>query len=160
MSKAMAQHREFTGRHMLAVMVAFFAVIIGVNLTLAWFANSSWSGLIVANGYVASQDFNRSEERVRAQALLGWQAELAHDGGTLTVTMKTRDGTPLPGLALQGTLRRPVTAREDVALAFKPSVSGAYAAPATFAKGQWELELSARNPQGQSFVETYRFVVK
>lgn len=160
MSKAMTRPREFTGRHMLAVMIAFFGVIIGVNLTLAWFANNSWSGLIVANGYVASQEFNRSEERIRAQALLGWRAGLAHDGGTLTVTMTARDGTPLPGLALQGILRRPVTAREDVALVFKASGSGAYAAPAMLAKGQWELEVSARDPRGQSFFETYRFVVK
>ncbi len=160
MSKAMASPREFTGRHMLAVMVAFFGVVIGVNLTLAWFANSSWSGLIVANGYVASQEFNRGEERIRARALLGWTAELAHEGGTFTVTMKTRDGAPLGGLKLEGTMRRPVTAKEDAALAFKARGDGRYEAPAVLAGGQWELVLSARNPQGQSFVETYRFVVK
>lgn len=160
MSKAMAHQREFTGRHMLAVMVAFFGVIIAVNLTLAWFANSSWSGLIVANGYVASQEFNRSEARVRAQALLGWQADLAHTGTTFTVTMKAKDGVRLAGLKLEGTLRRPVTAKDDIVLAFTVAGSGAYSAPAILAKGQWDLELSARDPQGQEFVETYRFVVK
>jgi nitrogen fixation protein FixH len=160
MSKAMAKPREFTGYHMLAVMVTFFGVIIGVNLTMAYFANSSWSGLIVANGYVASQEFNRGEERIRAQAMLGWAAELAHDGGTFSVTMKTKDGTPLSGLELEGTLRRPVTARDDLALAFTAQGSGRYSAPVILARGQWELALSAHNPQGQSFVETYRFVVK
>jgi nitrogen fixation protein FixH len=155
---AMARPREFTGKHMLAVMVAFFGVIIAVNVTLAVLANSTWSGLIVANGYVASQQFNRSEERSRAQALLGWQAELAHEGDVFTVIMRSRDGAPIPGLKLEGTLRRPVTAKEDVVLAFIAKGEGTYVAPAALAKGQWEFELSARDAQGQAFVETYRFV--
>jgi nitrogen fixation protein FixH len=36
----------FTGYHMLAILVAFFGVIISVNLLMAYYANSSWSGLI------------------------------------------------------------------------------------------------------------------
>jgi nitrogen fixation protein FixH len=160
MTTAMARPREFTGKHMLAVMVAFFGVIIGVNVTLAVLANRTWSGLIVANGYVASQQFNLSEERARAQALLGWQAELAHDGQTFTVTMRTKDGAAIPNLKLEGMLRRPVTAKEDMVLAFTARGDGSYAAPAALAKGQWEFEMSARDPQGQEFADTYRFVVK
>ncbi|HLA02420.1 MAG TPA: FixH family protein, partial [Aestuariivirga sp.] len=45
--------RTFTGWHMAAITISFFAVIIAVNLTLAVFASSSWSGLVVANSYVA-----------------------------------------------------------------------------------------------------------
>jgi nitrogen fixation protein FixH len=156
----LARSREFTGKHMLAVMVAFFGVIIGVNITLAVLANSTWSGLIVANGYVASQQFNRGEERARAQTLLGWQAELAQTGETFTVTMRTKDGAPITGLKLEGTLRRPVTAKDDMVLAFTAKGDGSYVAPASLAKGQWEFVMSARNSQGQEFVETYRFVVK
>ncbi|TIS18850.1 MAG: cytochrome oxidase, partial [Mesorhizobium sp.] len=50
--------REFTGRHMLISILAFFAVVIGVNLTMATFAHRSWTGLVVENTYVASQQFN------------------------------------------------------------------------------------------------------
>lgn len=160
MMNTMARPREFTGKHMLAVMVAFFGVIIGVNLTLAVLANSTWSGLIVASGYVASQQFNLSEERARVQALLGWKAELGHAGATFTVTMRTKDGAPIPNLRLEGTLRRPVTAKEDMVLAFTAKGEGSYVAPAVLARGQWEFVMSARNPQGQEFVETYRFMVE
>ena len=38
---------EFTGAHMLAVMVAFFGTVIAVNLVLAVLARSSWTGLVV-----------------------------------------------------------------------------------------------------------------
>lgn len=50
--------KEFTGRHMLAIMLAFFGVIIAVNGVMATFATRSWSGLVVENTYVASQQFN------------------------------------------------------------------------------------------------------
>ena len=50
--------REFTGRHMLLIMLAFFGVIISVNIVIAVIANKSWTGLIVKNSYVASQEFN------------------------------------------------------------------------------------------------------
>ncbi|RWK14298.1 FixH family protein, partial [Mesorhizobium sp.] len=50
--------RVFTGRHMLAIILAFFGVVIAVNLTMATLANTSWTGLVVENTYVASQQFN------------------------------------------------------------------------------------------------------
>jgi hypothetical protein len=39
-----AEPRRIEGRHVLAGLVAFFGVIIGVNLTLAVLANTSWTG--------------------------------------------------------------------------------------------------------------------
>lgn len=160
MSVAMTRPREFTGKHMIAVMVAFFGVIIGVNITMAVLANTTWSGLVVANGYVASQEFNANEARARAQRLLGWQAGLSHADGTFTVAMKTKDGQVLTGLKVEGVLRRPVTAKEDITLAFTANGDGSYTAPAVLARGVWEFAMTARNPQGQTLTETYRFVVK
>ncbi|ESY87148.1 FixH family protein, partial [Mesorhizobium sp. LNHC229A00] len=72
MSTTTRKPREFTGRHMLAIIPAFFGVVIAVNLTMATLANTSWTGLVVENTYVASQQFNRKAEEGRAQAALGW----------------------------------------------------------------------------------------
>ncbi|MGO4840209.1 FixH family protein, partial [Rhizobiaceae sp. 2RAB30] len=66
----------FTGRHMLAIMVAFFGTIIAVNVTMATLAGRSWTGFVVKNSYVASQEFNRKAEQGRAQAALGWESRL------------------------------------------------------------------------------------
>ena len=49
---------RFTGWHMVGVLGLFFGVTILVNLALAFFANGSWTGLIVKNSYVASQHYN------------------------------------------------------------------------------------------------------
>jgi nitrogen fixation protein FixH len=41
-----ATERTLTGWHVLAIIIAFFAVVIGANLTLAVFAHTSWTGLV------------------------------------------------------------------------------------------------------------------
>ena len=74
---------EFTGRHMLAIMLVFFGLIIGVNVTMAVFASTSWTGLVVKNAYVASQEFNAKAAEARAQAALGLTAMLTIADGTI-----------------------------------------------------------------------------
>ena len=58
----------FTGWHMLAIMLAFFGTIITVNFTMAYLATSTWSGLVVKNTYVASQQFNGKAAAAKARA--------------------------------------------------------------------------------------------
>jgi nitrogen fixation protein FixH len=160
MKQAQTQPRPFTGWHMIGVMGVFFGVIIGVNVTLAVLANKTWSGLIVANGYDASQTFAKEEARARSQALLGWQTVITHDNDVLGVAMLTKDSRPLAGLKVSGTLRRTVTDKQDMALIFSESAGGLYSAPAKIASGKWELEIDAADTQGHSFIQTYRFKAK
>lgn len=152
--------REFTGKHMLASIVAFFGVIIAVNLTMAYFANSTWSGLIVKNGYVASQSFDKDLARVRAQDALGWTVAVTHGDGEVTLIFADRGQAKLDGLSVTGQLRRPATASLDQTLAFSPRSSGLYAAPANLKPGVWELDVVADSAAGEPFKKTYRFFVK
>ena len=87
--------REFTGRHMLASILAFFGVIIAVNLTMAYFANSTWSGLVVANGYIASQSFDDDLAKARAQDAMGWTVEVSHETNRVKVSFADRSNAPL-----------------------------------------------------------------
>ncbi len=52
-----AASKEFTGRHMWLLAVSFFGVIISVNIVMAVSAARTWTGLVVENSYVASQEF-------------------------------------------------------------------------------------------------------
>lgn len=155
-----ARPREFTGKHMLASIVAFFGVIITVNLTMAYFANSTWSGLIVKNGYVASQSFDKDLARVRAQDALGWAVAVTHGNGEVTLRFADRDQLKLDGLSVTGQLRRPSTASLDQTLAFSAKGDGLYAASADLKPGVWDLEVIADGVTGVPFRKTYRFVVK
>ena len=152
--------REFTGRHMLASVLAFFGVIIAVNLTMAYFANSTWSGLVVANGYIASQSFDDDLAKVRAQDAMGWTVEVGHETNRVKVAFADRSSMPLTGMTVTGKLRRPTTDRQDQTLAFTSEGAGRYMAEAALAKGVWDVEITATGPAGETYRKTYRLYVK
>jgi nitrogen fixation protein FixH len=151
--------REFTGWHMLAILCAFFGVTIAVNLTLAWFANSTWTGLVVANSYVASQQFNEGLAEGRREQALGWQPVFALADGALTVTLSDKAGQPLTGLDLAVTFARPAHEGEDHTIALSATGAGRYAAAAPLAPGLWSAELVVKQGGVQQLKRQYRFVV-
>jgi nitrogen fixation protein FixH len=113
MSRETIVHNTFTGRHMLAIMLAFFAVVIGVNVTMAVFAGASWTGFVVRNSYVASQEFNGKVAAARTQQALGWKAELAIRGGLATLRLVDRKGRALAVERATLVLRSPASDAED-----------------------------------------------
>jgi nitrogen fixation protein FixH len=81
--------RRFTGRHMLAAMLAFFGVILAVNMAMATLATRTFGGVVVENSYVASQEFNAWLAAARAQRKLGWSAHADMIDGHVLVTLRT-----------------------------------------------------------------------
>jgi nitrogen fixation protein FixH len=155
-----ATQKPLTGWHVLAMLVAFFGVIIGVNLTMAWFANSTWSGLVVANGYVASQSFDKDLARARAQEALGWQVGFTAADNRIRLTFEDKAGQKIDSLAITGDLERTVTDKEDQKLSFQPMGSGVYSAPAVLTPGVWEVEIKADGNGTTGYHKIFRFVVK
>ena len=135
--------REFTGRHMLLVMVAFFGVIITVNVTMAVLATRSWTGLVVGNTYVASQEFNERTERGRAQMALGWQAALSVEPGRLGYRITDQNGSVILLEHVTMLLHRPVSAANDTEIVLERSADGGYAADITLDDGSWIVEVEA-----------------
>lgn len=134
---------EFTGRHMLAIMLAFFGVIIAVNLVMATLASKSWTGLVVKNTYVASQQFNRKAEAGRKQAALGWSGELAIRGGEIRYVLRDRAGSPVEVLGASALFRRPAYEAEDQTIALEASEGGAFVARHSLRDGVWIAEIDA-----------------
>ena len=155
-----ATQKPLTGWHVLAMLVAFFGVIIGVNLTMAWFANSTWSGLVVANGYVASQSFDDDLAKARAQEALGWKVDFTQSGDRIRLTFADAKGAKIDGLAITGELERTVTDKEDQTLVFTPMGAGVYSAPAALTPGVWEVEVDAKSDAVPDYHKIFRFVVK
>lgn len=153
-----AHQKEITGRHVLAMLVAFFGVIIGVNLLMAWFANSTWSGLVVPNGYVASQSFDEDLARVRAQEAMGWKVGVSFTEGRVRLTFEDAAGGKIDGLTVTAALKRPVTTSQDQALAFMPMGAGVYSAPARLSPGLWDVAVDARAEAGVSYRKTFRLM--
>ena len=152
--------KQFTGKHMLASIIAFFAVVFAVNFTMAFLANSTWSGLVVANGYVASQSFDKDLARQKQQEALGWNVTLSHIDGRIRITFMDAERNKIEDLSITGKLERPVTDKQDQDLTFTSIGSGAYTAPAMLSPGVWEVEIDAGGGAVPDYRKTFRFYSK
>lgn len=151
--------RQFTGFHMLAIMLSFFAVVVSVNVTMAVMANRSWSGLVVPNSYVASQQFNAAQEEARAQKARGWQQEISFTRGRIEIAMRDRSGAAISGLTVAAKIGHPVASRFDREVRLTEEAPGKYAAAVEMGKGVWDADVNATAPTGEAFRLIHRITV-
>jgi nitrogen fixation protein FixH len=135
--------REFTGSHMLLSMLAFFGVIIAVNVTLAVVSRSSWTGLVVENSYVASQNFNEKLVEGREQAALGWTPHLTIADGRIAFRVEDAHGRTIEARGGEVTLRRPAYAAEDETVRLVAAPDGTLSAEHRVRDGLWIIDVSA-----------------
>lgn len=131
----------FTGRHMLITMIAFFGVVVGVNLLMARFAVGTFGGTVVANSYVASQHFNDWLAEGRRQAALGWQVSAARGADShLKVTALDRATLPLTGLTIAAEARHPLGREKPITLALQAD-GDHYRSTQPLPAGRWIVAL-------------------
>jgi nitrogen fixation protein FixH len=111
--------RPFTGRHMALILIAFFAVVVGVNVTMAVLARKSWTGLVVPNSYVASQHFNAETQKRLAMLAQGFRMEIVVRGVSVSITLNDKAGTALPLHKASMTLVRSDRAVSDTSIAMQ-----------------------------------------
>lgn len=134
-----ATRRPFTGWHMALILIAFFAVVIGVNLFMARNAIGTFGGVVVDNSYVASQNFNRWLDAEKVQGQLGWTvAASRRDDGRIAVQA---DG-PRAAATLAGEARHPLGREPDQALQFTHTGGGLYVSRDPLPAGRWTLRLT------------------
>ena len=142
MSKA---EKQFTGRHMAMIMVAFFATVVGVNMFMVYAATSSWTGLVVKNSYVASQNFNELTAKLEASKAFGLHGKADYANGKVAISIKDASGNPV-------TITNPVLEMGDAkgdANAAMPIViqaDGTLAADKQLAVGLWSGIVSGTVP--------------
>jgi nitrogen fixation protein FixH len=149
---------EMTGRKVLAITVSAFGVIIAVNMLLAYKAISTFPGLEVQNGYVASQSFDKDRA---AQKALGWTlaANYDHDAAALELVFTDAAGKPAVVRDLSVLVGRPTETREDTWPVFA-NADGAYRAPLDLNPGKWMLKVEALSPDGTRFHQRLDLFVK
>ena len=133
----------FTGWHMLAIMLAFFGTIITVNFTMAYLATTSWSGLVVKNTYVASQQFNGKTAAIREMLATGIAGDLSVDGKGMRYRLTLPGDTPVVADAVTAHFKRPVGVAQDFELQLTPAGDGLYLAETTVLPGSWIVEMQA-----------------
>jgi nitrogen fixation protein FixH len=131
--------RPFTGRHMAAILVAGFGVVIAVNLVMATLASTTFGGEVVENSYVASQQFNGWLRKAQAARELGWRVEAMRraDGRVVVETA----GTP-PGASVSADARHPLGRLPDMMLSFERMSDGTYVSREALPPTRWDLRLT------------------
>jgi nitrogen fixation protein FixH len=135
--------RGFTGWHMLAAMIAFFAVVISVNMVMATAATRTFGGKVVENSYVATQKFNTWLDKAAAQRRLGWTVAVAGSERRATVTT-------VPGVRVTRIAAHPLGRLGDETLTFAEEAPGRYVAHQLLPAGRWQLRLVVRRGHDQA----------
>jgi nitrogen fixation protein FixH len=138
-------NKEFTGRHLLIILISFFGVMLAVNAVFIYLALSTFSGLERPSAYQDGLKYNETIEEARAQDALGWSHKVALSPvGRIELTVTGASGEPVPGLAVSGRIERPVATDTRRELVLSEVREGVYAADADgIGPGNWILTLSA-----------------
>jgi nitrogen fixation protein FixH len=165
MNRASASPKPLTGRKVLFMLLAFFGVVIGVNLTMMKLASLTLRGTDVDSAYAASLAYEKEIAAARDQNARDWKidAHLARnaDGGTaLEVEARDAGGKPLTGLKFTGRLERPTDRRADQVIALSEGTHGSYrGSGSAVGPGQWDLVLESEADGRRVFMSRNRVVL-
>lgn len=134
---------EFTGKHMLLLAVSFFGVILTVNVGLAVVSSTSWTGLVVENSYVASQEFDQKREAHLQQVAAGWTSEFVIDETGMRLRVLDGARNPVDLGTVNVLVNRPVGGHDDQRVTLARGPDGSYAAPLVLKDGVWDAWVTA-----------------
>ncbi|CUJ05727.1 FixH family protein [Cognatishimia activa] len=143
----MTRDRQITGRHVAMIFVSAFAVIIAVNLLLAFSAVKTFPGLEVKNSYIASQTF---DDRRQAQHALGWEINASAERGALVLSIRDSSGHPVEAASLHAVVGRATHVKDDFTPEFLYDGQD-YVARASLAEGNWNMRMTATAQDGTTF---------
>ena len=157
--------RPLTGRKVFFMLVAFFGVVIGVNLVMMRLAIQTLPGTEVDSAYSASLAYQKEIAAAHDQNARNWKVD-AHversgqGGATLRIEARDNNGRPMSGLKFQGRFERPTDRRADLPVVLAEVGNGIYrgSAPA-IAPGQWDLVLEGIGAGQRLFLSKNRVLL-
>lgn len=157
--------KPLTGRKVLFMLVAFFGVVIGVNLIMMRLAIQSLPGTEVDSAYTASLAYEREIHAALDQNARNWKVDAhiqrAPDGGaTLQVEARDNNGRPMTGLKFKGRFERPANRGADQPIELAETGIGIYrGSAAVIAPGQWDLVLEGGAAEQRMFLSKNRVLL-
>lgn len=149
MTRPSTQKRPFTGRHIALILIAFFGTVMAVNFTMAYFASSTFGGLVVDNSYVASQKFNGWLAKARQEKALGWSLDAKRTAdGHIVLTLGSGEG-PISDAHVSALIRHPLGRAPEKTMQFRQTGDGRYESMDALPAGRWVAHLTIA-AQGQT----------
>ena len=165
MNRPSVSPKPLTGAKVLFMLLAFFGVVIGVNMIMMRLAIQTLPGTDVDSAYSASLAYEGEIAAAHDQNARNWKVD-AHiqrgpDGGaTLQVEARAYSGNPMSGLMFQGRFERPTDRRADLPVALAETGIGIYRGSAPMiAPGQWDLVLEGDAAGQRMFLSKNRVVL-
>jgi nitrogen fixation protein FixH len=160
MIKQIINPDKFTGYHMIAVITLFFGTIIAVNLTLAFYASSSWTGLVVKNTYIASQIFEDKKLEREKQRSLGWHSDVLYQDGMLRLVISDGDGKGINAANVMAKIGRVTHENDDQLLTLLPNPTGGYFVKTELYSGVWNVDVTVLRRGEADWVQPFRILVE
>ena len=159
------ERQHITGWMVLGFMLAFFAIIIGVNVFMARAAISTFGGVETASSYHAGKMFERDVAMAKAQDAQHWQVDASVSraaDGTMLLDITARDeaGAPVSGLTAAAQFERPTDRRLDRTVAVRSSGPGHFVGGGDLAAGQWDLIIELSRQDERLFRSKNRVFLK
>jgi nitrogen fixation protein FixH len=147
------------------IFAAFALVVLAANGAMIAIALSTWPGLETADAYNKGLAHNQTLEAARAQAALGWRAELAfaqtgERKGRLELRLEDAASAPIERADVRASLIRPAQHGHDFDMSLEPRGNGLYAGEVVVPlPGIWNVRLRIEGRQ-QVFRLQQRIVVR
>ena len=147
MSSLTTTGRPLTGRAVLFMLIAFFGVVIGVNLLMMRLAIDTLPGTDVESAYRASLAYEHEIQTAHEQDSRHWRVEATVarsgiEGADIRISVQDKNGAPMTGLDFSGRLERPTDKRADRAVTLTEVGAGIYKGRAEgVPAGQWNFVL-------------------
>jgi nitrogen fixation protein FixH len=165
MSSPTSPDFRLTGRMVLIGLVAFFAIVVGVNAIMIRAATSTFGGVETANAYQAGLAFNRQQAGALAQDALHWNvtADLtrrADGAAALVVNVRDNTGVPLAALDVDARLLHPADARRDHHVSLRELTAGRFEGSEPVPAGLWDLVIDISRRGAELFRSKSRIVLR
>ena len=137
----------------------FFGVVLVANLVFAVVANRSWTGLVVPNSYVASQQYNDVLRVAAEQDARGWRGGVQASSDRLVFTLLDRDGSAVRLASAVIRLERPIGTGNDWTGPLVVDGNRAVLQPGP-ARGAWNVRVDAVTREGVGFRLDQRILIR
>ncbi len=158
--------QPLSSRTVLAALLAFFGIVIGVNGVMIALAIGTMPGFENEKPYQAGLAYNAEIEAARAQAGRHWTvvSHVTRDAlgrATVIVGAHDADGAAVTGLTVAVQLLRPTDQRGDHTIALDEPGPGTYeGAAAGVAAGAWDVEIEAARASERLFRSRNRIILE
>ncbi|MBN8980650.1 MAG: FixH family protein [Rhizobiales bacterium] len=157
--------RPLTGKTVLFLLLAFFGVVVGVNMTMMKLAINTLPGTEVDSAYSASLAYTSEINAARNQFERHWSVEarltrLAEGSATLTLVANDDQGKPLRDVEFNGRLERPTDKRGDRRIVLARAGEGTFFGKILdVSAGQWDLVIEGDTGGQRVFLSKNRVVL-